>query len=122
MEKALIIIAQEGYQDTELTGTWKGIEEKGIEIVVASSDRGECRGKFGAKVFAVLALRDVHVADYDRVVFIGGPGAHLYASDPEALRIAREAAQTEKPLGAICIAPRILAAAGILRGRRATGD
>ena len=118
--KVLVIIAPQGYQDHEFDGTCSGLRRAGFEIVVGSSNKGECHGKFGGVVQAGIALRDVKVQHYDRVAFIGGPGAKAYDADSDALRIARDTTIAMKPLGAICIAPRILAAAGVLQGRRAT--
>ena len=67
-----------------------------------------------------MALRDVDVSDYDRVAFIGGSGAGALASDSDALHLAQETARAGKPLGAICIAPTILAKARVLSGKKAT--
>ncbi|MEM2638356.1 MAG: DJ-1/PfpI family protein, partial [Candidatus Hadarchaeales archaeon] len=44
----------------------------------------------------------------------------IYFSNKHALSIAKEAFSAGKVVGAICIAPVILANAGILKGRRAT--
>lgn len=120
MKKALVILAQDGYQDREYAGTRGELGKAGFGIVVASVRAGECQGKLGGKEQAAVALRDVRVADYDRIAFIGGPGAGALASDPEALRIANDAVRAEMPLGAICIAPVILAKAHVLDGRKAT--
>ena len=92
-----------------------------FSITLASSKKGECRGKFGSTEQAEIALKDVNVSDYDRIAYIGGPGAAALKEDPDALRIARDTVQAGKPLGAICIAPTILAVAGVLRGKRVTG-
>ena len=119
--KALVIIAQHGYQDIELEGTRKGLEAAGFEIIVASKEAGPCVGKFNGHVQAMTALRDVKIADYDRIVFIGGPGAGALAKDSDALRVAKGGVASGKPVGAICIAPTILAAAGVLKGKKVTG-
>jgi len=60
------------------------------------------------------------VADYDAVIFIGGVGAVEYVRSPAALNIAREAVRNGKVLGAIGVAPTILANAGVLTGIRVT--
>lgn len=88
--------------------------------MVGSREAEECHGKLRGTVQADIALRDIDVTQYDRIAFIGGPGAKAYDADLDALRIAREAFAAKKPLGAICIAPRILASAGVLEGKRAT--
>jgi protease I len=120
MSSTLLIIAPEGFQDIELAGTQKELTKAKYQVTIASTEAGECTGKFGGKVTASIALRDVNVADFDRIGFIGGPGAEMLKDDPEAQRIARETVASKKPLGAICIAPLILAEAGVLEGKKAT--
>lgn len=120
MKKALLVIAQEGYQDIELDGTRKGLLAAGFEVVLASKVAGPCRGKFDGSEQAAIAMKEVNVADYDRIAFIGGPGAFALRDDSDALTIARATVAAGKPLGAICIAPMILASAGVLKGKKAT--
>lgn len=120
MSRVLLVIAQEEYQDRELQGTRDALLRAGCTIVLASTVVGECRGKFGGREEAEIALADVQVRTYDRIAFIGGPGAAALAGDPQALRVAHEAARAGIPLGAICIAPIILAKARVLEGRKAT--
>lgn len=120
MQKVIVIIAPEGYQDHEFEGTCSSLRDASFEITVGSREAGECHGKLGGTVQADIALRDIDVLQYNRIAFIGGPGAKAYDADPDALRIVREAFAAKKPLGAICIAPRILASAGVLKGKRAT--
>lgn len=118
--KALVIIAAQGFQDKEFEGTRNGLIDGNFDIVLGSTDRGPCTGKFGSKLEATVALRDCSIADYDRVAFIGGPGAHKLADDTDAQNIARATVAANKPLGAICVAPTILAKAGVLKGKNAT--
>lgn len=118
--QSLLVIAQDGYQDHELKGTREALESAGFEVVIASKEVGPCSGKFDDSAEATIAMRDVDVSTYDRIAFIGGPGAFAYASDPEALKLANDAYRTGNPLGAICIAPTILAKAHVLDGKRAT--
>lgn len=120
MKTALVVVAKEGFQDKELEGTLTGLMEAGFEVTIASTEAGHCTGKLGGTVEAQLALRDVVVSQFDRIAFIGGPGAHALAEHFDALNVARAAAKAEMPIGAICIAPTILAAAGLLRGKQAT--
>ncbi len=120
MKPALLILAQTGYQDIELAGTRDALLEAGFTILLASDHIGECTGKFGGSEQAQVALKDIQVTDYDRIAFIGGPGASALAEHPEALRIANETARANIPLGAICIAPTILAKAHVLEGKKAT--
>lgn len=120
MKTALVIIAPTGYQDKELEGTMKGLKDAGFDVVIGSTEAGTCTGKLGGSTEAGIALRDVVASSYDRIAFIGGPGAHALVDDIDAKRVAREAVDVHIPLGAICIAPTILAAAGVLKGKTAT--
>ena len=120
MRIALVILAQQGFQDHEYEGTRKGLVDAGFGMVIASSTTGICTGKFGSTVSATVALKDVKVTEYDRIAFIGGPGAAAYASDPQALQIAHATVRADLPLGAICIAPTILAKAHVLENKKAT--
>ncbi len=120
MKRALLVIAQDGYQDQELAGTQDALLSAGFEVTLASKESGSCVGKFGGTEEALLAMREVDALAYDVLAFIGGPGAHAFASDPEAIQLAKTRADSGKLLGAICIAPTILAAAGVLKGKNAT--
>ena len=118
--KVLMIIAPEGFRDEELKVPKELFESKGLVVEVASSKKEEARGMLGLRVKPDLSLREVDVARYEAVIFVGGIGAQVYFSHPEALRIAKEAYTQGKVVGAICIAPVILAKAGVLEGKRAT--
>jgi len=117
---ALIIIAHSDFQDHEYKGTREGLEVADYSITVASTEVGTCTGKYGATEEATVKLSDVDVSRYDKVAFIGGPGAAALMDNADAHRIARETIKQGKKLGAICIAPTILARAGVLKGKRAT--
>lgn len=118
--KALFILAQQGYQDLEYEDTKKELEEAGIETVVASKKIGLCKGKLGGSVQATVSINEVNVEDYEAIIFIGGPGAVQYQQDVQAHLTAQEAVTEKKVLAAICIAPTILAYAGVLENKKAT--
>ena len=118
--KALLVIAREGFQDHELAGTRSGLTEAGFQIILTSTRIGPCTGKSSSTEQATIALRDIDVSNYDRIAFIGGPGAAALAENDDAKAIAIATVEAGKVLGAICIAPTILAKAGVLRGKRAT--
>ena len=75
----------------------------------------------GGVAEAKILVNQLRVDDFDAIIFIGGSGAAAeYFDNPVALNIAREAARKRKVLAAICIAPTVLANAGVLTGVRAT--
>jgi protease I len=77
-------------------------------------------GKLGLKVAPDTTIDQINAADYDAVLFIGGPGCAEYFDDPTAHKIAQAVVNSGKILGAVCAAPEILARAGVLRGKKAT--
>ena len=120
VKKVLVIIAREGFQDHELAGVRNALKAAGFLIIIGSTRAGPCTGKFGSVENAETAIKDAIINDYDRTVFIGGPGALSLAERGDAKALAVETLAAGKILGAICIAPVILARAGVLNGRRAT--
>jgi len=119
-KKAVLIIASSKFRDEELFETKKILESANVAATVASSKTGSIRGMLGGKAEAEIVLNQLKVDDYDAIIFIGGSGAHEYFDDPVAQDIAKQAKAKNKVLAAICIAPTILANAGLLDGVRAT--
>lgn len=120
MAKVLMIIAPERFRDEELFITQEELKNNGHEITVASIARGICPGSRGGSATAALALEEVQTGDYDAVVFVGGGGSKMYFANETALRIAKEMNEKKAVVAAICLAPVILANAGILKGKQAT--
>lgn len=59
---------------------------------------------------------------YSGLVLVGGPGATELAGESEVLRLVREAASADKMLAAWGHSTAILARAGVVKGRKVTGD
>lgn len=118
MSDILFIIAPHDFQDHEYEIPKKILEQAGHNVITASKISGEAIGKFGAKVNVNFTLDNVDLNVYKAIVFIGGPGAVEYQTDEAALELAKKAFIAEKIIGAICIAPTILAYAGVLEGKK----
>lgn len=120
MGKVLIIVAPERFRDEELFETRAVLAAAGHAITVASTRAGRCPGSRGGHIDVALTLDQVRGADYDAVVFVGGGGSKLLFRDADAWRIAQETVRAGCVLAAICLAPVILANAGVLAGKQAT--
>ena len=69
--------------------------------------------------FALNATFDeVRAEDYDALVIPGGRAPEYLRLNPKVLDVIRNFAQAQKPIAAICHAAQLLAAAGVLKGRR----
>jgi protease I len=118
-KNVLIIIASKNFRDEEFEEPYK-ILSKIANITIASSSLKEAKGMLGKVVKPNITINDVDVRKYDAVIFVGGSGATEYFENDIALEIARKAYENNKIIGAICIAPVILANSGILNGKKAT--
>lgn len=119
-KKVAIIIAFRDFRDEEYFVPKEILERAGVEVKTASSEPGTAIGKLGGEAEVNLTLKDLKPADFDAVLFIGGPGAPKYLDNEISYNIARQALGQGKVLAAICISPTILAKAGVLAGKKAT--
>ena len=120
MANVLMIVAPIGFRDEECLEPKEVFEGAGVDVTIASKGTKIAKGKLGAELEVQKDISEVKTADYDAIVFVGGPGTTIYFNDPAALKIAKEAYAAGKITAAICIAPSILANAGLLRGKKAT--
>lgn len=119
--KILIVVAPEKFRDEELTVPVAGFQKAGIAFEIASTRRGPCTGMLGAKTTATLSFEDVDPKNYDGLVIVGGAGSQAHLWDEEMLTpIVKMFHQSGKVIAAICLAPVVLARAGILKGKKAT--
>lgn len=115
-----MIIAPRNFRDEELFETKEELEASGNQVIVASTSLNTATGMLGGTIIPDITIDKVNVDEYDAVVFVGGVGSSIYFNNPRAHEIAKAAYNKGKAVGAICIAPSILANAGILKGKRAT--
>lgn len=120
MSTVLMVIAPDMFRDEEYARPKEVFERRGARVVTASIAAGECIGRFGLHATADIALADAHAADYEAIAFVGGAGARIFFDDETAHSLARDAYERGKVVSAICIAPSVLARAGLLAGRRTT--
>ncbi|KQC15335.1 MAG: DJ-1/PfpI family protein [Methanothrix sp.] len=120
--KILIVIPIKDFNDDEFSASETLFLDEGFEVVVASKGTEVALGMDGTAVAVDLGVADADLSDYEAVVFIGGPGVddlELY-EEPDYLSIASSARDQDVIVGAICVAPKILANAWLLGGRKAT--
>ncbi len=116
----LMVVAPKNFRDTEYFVTRKVLEEADHVVETASKVTGEIIGFEGRILNPDHRLVDVEPEGYDAIVYIGGQGMNEYLSDEEFTRQAKRFFELGKLTTAICIAPAVLANAGILQGKKAT--
>ena len=100
--------------------TKEELEKDGHETVIASTVKGICPGSRGGFATATLTSNEVKTGDYDAVVFVAGGGSKVYFANEEVFHIAKEMHKRKTVVAAICLAPVILANAGVLKGKNVT--
>jgi protease I len=118
--KIAMIIASDKFRDEEYAQPKRIFENNGFSVTTASSSLDPSTGMLGLTVTPEVLYSTINPGDYDAVVFVGGGGSREYFDDQTAHNIAKSTVTSEKVLGAICIAPSILANAGLLQGKKAT--
>lgn len=120
MKKVALVIAENEFRDEEYEIPHDILKQAGFEVLTVSTSRNTAVGKLGLKVQPDTLITEVKPTELDALIFIGGGGSEQYFSDPLAHSLARAMIEQNKVLGAICIAPVILANAGVLKGKNAT--
>lgn len=120
MKRVLVPLA-EGFEELEAVTIIDILRRAGVEVVIASLSASPVTGAHGIRLAADKPLAALLEQDFDMIALPGGmPGAEHLKKDPRIADIARRLAAKGRPVAAICAAPMVLAAAGLLDGRRAT--
>ncbi|HEY5659935.1 MAG TPA: type 1 glutamine amidotransferase domain-containing protein [Gaiellaceae bacterium] len=123
--KRVAFLAADMFEEAELAGPWKALEEAGAELELVSLEDGEIQGfdhydKAGS--FKVdKTVEEASANDYDALVLPGGVGnPDNLRQDENAVSFVRDFFEQGKPVGAICHAPWTLIEAGVVRNRTLT--
>ena len=119
-KRVAMVIAPSNFRDEELRVPLKAFRDAGLNVTVFSETVEQAKGMLGYSIVPDEKLSGLDVGKFDAIVFVGGSGAKVYWDSPLCHKICRDAATRHKVLAAICIAPVILARAGVLKGKTAT--
>lgn len=120
MASVLVPLAQ-GCEELEAVTIIDLLVRAGVEVVTAGLEEGPVTASRGVVLLPQMTLEQALERDYDMVVLPGGmPGASNLENDLRLRELLRTMAANGKFTAAICAAPRVLASAGVLSGKRAT--
>ena len=125
MTKRILILATDGFEQSELMGPKKALEEAGFETVVASIESGSIKGwkdkNWGDSVRVDITIDEVSAEDYDALLLPGGQmNPDILRMNDNAIDLINDFDDAGKPIAAICHAPWLMAEADILDGRTVT--
>jgi len=125
MSKKVLILATDGFEQSELTDPKKALEDAGIETTVASPKSGEIKGwdqtDWGDTVKVDATLDDVSADDFDALLLPGGQiNPDKLRMEEKAVALVKAFAQSGKPIAAICHGPWMLVEANVVKGKTVT--
>jgi len=123
--KRVLIIATNGFEQSELMEPKKGLEDNGAEVVVASLEEGSItgwdNGNWGKSVPVDVTIDEVSAGDYDALLLPGGQiNPDILRMDENVIELIRAFEKQSKPIAAICHAPWLLAEADIINEKVVT--
>ena len=119
--KTVCVPLAPGFEEIEAVTIIDVLRRGGVGVVVAGTEPGPIRGSHEITLIPDTTIDDVDAEILDMIALPGGmPGTlHLRSSPGVRALVARVAARGRYTT-AICAAPIVLAAEGLLAGRRAT--
>ena len=123
--KKVAILVANGFEQSEMTGPRKALEDAGATTEIVSPTEKEVKGwqhdHWGDSFPVDVPLSDAEADDYDALLLPGGVmNPDILRTNPDALQFVKTFFDDRKPVGAICHGPWTLINAGVIRGRRVT--
>lgn len=123
--RKVAVLATDGVEQVELTAPWQALKEARADVTLVSLKPGAIQGFINeekADTFAVDKTLDaVSAHDFDALVLPGGVrNTEALRANPAAVGLVRSFMEADKPVAAICHAPRLLVQADSVEGRTLT--
>lgn len=120
MARVLVPLAH-GCEELEAVTIIDLLVRAGIEVISAGLESGPVTCSRGVVLMPKATLDAVMHEQFDMIVLPGGgPGAERLDHDPRIAELVKAMAARGHYVAAICAAPKVLAHAGLLQGKRAT--
>jgi 4-methyl-5(b-hydroxyethyl)-thiazole monophosphate biosynthesis len=121
MKQAIVPLA-EGVEEMEAVIIIDVLRRGGVDVVSAAiGDTTRVEASRGVVLVADALWDDAPIASADALILPGGgPGMQRLREDERVLAAVCDYVDALKLVGAICAAPLVLQAAGVLEGRKAT--
>ena len=121
MKKVLVPLAA-GFETIEAATVLGMLRRVRIGVTVAGQTAEPIEGMHNFFIVPDMTLDEVNPAEFDMLLILGGEGANRLQGDERVQRIVSEMDAKGAFLAAICRGPSVLAAAGVLAGKRVTSS
>lgn len=110
-----------GFEEIEAVTIIDVLRRASVEVIVAGTQPGPIQGAQGIRLSPDTLLDQMKTRDFDMLVLPGGTqGVENLKAHPRLLPLMGEFNAAGKGIGAICAAPSLLSAAGLLCGKQVT--
>lgn len=125
MPKRVMILATDGFEQSELEKPKESLEQAGFDTVVVAPHDGQIKGwqhtDWGTPVDVDLTLDEAEEADFDALLLPGGQiNPDKLRMEEKAVQLVRDFCEAGKPVAAICHGPWLLAEADVIEGKTVT--
>ncbi len=125
MPKRVMILATDGFEQSELEKPRAMLDEAGFETIVVSPQEDRIRGwdetDWGRTVKVDLTLDEAEAGDFQALLLPGGQiNPDKLRMEDKAVDLVRAFCKAGKPVAAICHGPWLLVEADAVRGRTVT--
>ncbi len=125
MAKALIphvlVPLAQGCEELEAVTIIDLLRRAEVQVTTASLDDKLIVASRGTKLIADTTLEQVMDQEFDMIILPGGlPGADYLNKDSRIHKLLSKTVENNHFIAAICAAPKVLATAGLLKGKKAT--
>jgi len=120
--KIVAVLAEQDFEDSELTEPLKAMKEAGAQVfVVGSGSQMSYKGKRGKATIKVDIDADkVRAEDFDAIIIPGGYAPDKMRLHQPMIDLVKRVHDLGKVVAAICHGPQLLISADVVRGRRVT--
>ncbi len=118
-ESVLVFLAAENFSESEFVALKNAIERSGLKMFIASDAHSLCTGDKGLKVRPDVSTFNMKAVNFGALAIVGGEGIRKYWANPTLQKLISDFHNQKKPIGALCLAPVLLARAGVLNGKKA---
>ncbi len=125
-DSRILIMATDGFEESELFGPLAILKERGAEVMLAAPSltpiQATVRDDPGRTISPDVAIAEAKAEEFDALVLPGGViNPDALRTDKAAVALVRAFVALGKPVAAICHGPWLLVEADALKGRLATG-
>ena len=125
MPKRVMILATDGFEQSELEKPRENLQQAGFDTVVVAPHDGQIKGwqhtDWGTPVDVDLTLDEAEEADFDALLLPGGQiNPDKLRMEEKAVQLVRDFCDAGKPVAAICHGPWLLAEADVIEGKTVT--